>query len=109
MYKPNQKKLRNIAEKINEKVYFNSLDIDSLKFRVKKNHKLAMAFYEYPGIITIYRKHHKTKFDYFTTIAHELIHYFQCSNDIPTNHNGAAFRYYKRKTAKVYKLKLNQI
>lgn len=109
MYKPTKKKLRIIAKKINDTIYSSVLDIDALKFRIKKNHKLAMAFYEYPGIITVYKKHHKTEFDYFKTIAHELIHYLQCSNDIPTNHNGAAFRYYRKKTARIYKLKLNQI
>lgn len=109
MYKPNKKKLRAMAEEINNKVYNSELDITNLKFKIKKSHETAMAFYEYPGIITVYKSHHKNKFDYFTTIAHELIHYLQCANDIPTNHNGAAFRYYRKKTARIYKLKTIQI
>lgn len=99
------------ASQVNREVFNNAINLDGLKIRickVKQRDRLAYAWY-YPGKnrIDFFPHLHKTEFDAFTTIAHELIHVYQKQksfDDYGLNHGGKFFRYFADKICKEYEI-----
>lgn len=100
-------KLRLIAEEINSSVFNNALDISVIDFHFKKKDENARAWYyrfNKTPFIQIIKKHHENDNELIASIAHELIHYYQDCLDIPINHGGKFFRYYKEKICRIYQI-----
>ena len=83
-------------EQLNRDLFDNRMDISDLK--VKQNLKNPRIFaYEWNFTIQLNPGKIGHCDELFNTLAHELIHYYQESLEIPNNHGGAFFRFYAKK------------
>lgn len=108
----NKLMLRMMAEKVNQEIFNSELDISDIQFGFKKKETVsARAWYINTGKsirIILIKDCHDNKKDIFHSVAHELIHHWQASNDLSVNHNVKHFRYWKAKMSKRYGFKFNK-
>lgn len=83
-------------EQLNRELFNNLMDISDLKVKqtLKDNNVYAYAWnFE----INLNPNRIGNCDELFNTLAHELIHYYQESLEIPNNHGGAFFRFFAKK------------
>lgn len=88
--------INEIANELNTVLFNSQLAIDLLDIKQKNYDPHIAAWYGAEEII-IFSNFHHTIQQLYETIAHELIHYYQDSLDIPLGHNCKIFRYYSKK------------
>ncbi len=91
-------------------------ELPKVKIVVKKNLRDNARGWYCDDEMEISRSGHKTVWDAWHTVAHEMIHHAQNFYGLETregaerlNHNGAFFRYFARKIASFYNVNLKDI
>jgi len=110
--KASKKDINKWAKRINREIFGKSINLQGLRIinkrKDKENPRARGWYYPESNKIVLIGKEHKTDFDIFHTIAHELIHVYQaqCGFDFyHLNHGGKFFRYYKEKICSAYGIK----
>jgi Zn-dependent peptidase ImmA (M78 family) len=98
--------LYSMLEYINYELFDNKLDLSDITIRQKRLHTLHMADY-FDNEITIYLNWFDSLEDIKHTLAHELVHYYQDTLDLPFNHNTRFFQYYREKYLAITKYDFN--
>lgn len=104
--------LINWLNQINREVFDNKIkSIDSIRIVMKekdiRQRFVCCWYYPQSHRLVFFSKAHKTEFDAFVTIAHELIHIYQkeCGFDYyRLNHGGKFFKYFADKICKAYEI-----
>ena len=89
------------VKQINQEVFNNALPIKELIVKQCRKPSEFCALY-WDCEIQIFTANHPDTPELFSTIAHEMIHFYQDILEIPMNHGGAFFRYYSRKCQELY-------
>lgn len=106
----NAEVLKGWLNQINREVFNNRINsIDSIRIIMKNkdlnNRYVCCWYYPESHRLVFFAKAHKTEFDAFITMAHELIHVYQkeCGFDYyKLNHGGKFFRYWADKICNEY-------
>lgn len=90
-----------LADEINQALFNGALDLGAFKIIQQKRHFAGWMGEYFNGKIKLGLDKHENYLELLETLAHEMTHYYQDSLGLPTNHNGAFFRYYSKKWAKI--------